>query len=253
MGALLVAAFDGPADFLAAYDAEVTAGGLFVPGAELPAGGSSACTLRVYVAGDVAAELVATIASATPGMGVAVIFLDEPAALHELAARYRAPAGEPAQEAPASDEAADAAPEESAEAAAAQSAEAARAEAARRPLQERIREAQAGSREERMRMLRSTDKQLHVFVLKNPRLTLEEVQWAARLVTLAPEALKLIADHAEWAANPGVAAALIKNPKTPLPSALKLLQRLPEAELRALARSNGPRAIVQAARRKVMG
>jgi hypothetical protein len=88
--------------------------------------------------------------------------------------------------------------------------------------------------------------------MKNPRIGLEEVLWAAKLTTLNPEALKVIAEHPEWGQNPGVAAALVRNPKTPVPVALKLMPRLPVSELRALARSQGRPQIVQAAKKRLL-
>src|SRR5205814_2109991 len=64
----LVAEFATDAEFLTAYDAEVSAGGLLVRGATLHAKAShSGCMLRVRIAGQDVAELSATIASATEG------------------------------------------------------------------------------------------------------------------------------------------------------------------------------------------
>src|SRR5205085_12379679 len=119
--------------------------------AELPSGTpASSCTLAVRIAGRDEAELPATIASINPGAGVAVIFLAEPVALLELAERLRR---------------AEAAPDAGA--------------AAQANFAERLQLAKTGGREERMKLLRDPGKLLHVHVLKNPRITLEEVQWAA--------------------------------------------------------------------------
>ena len=96
MSGPLYAEFATDEEFLRAYDAEVTAGGLLVRGVSLPANAShSGCTLQVRIAGRDVAALSATIASATPGAGVTVIFLDPPAVLHALAERLRAPPEQP--------------------------------------------------------------------------------------------------------------------------------------------------------------
>jgi hypothetical protein len=79
------------------------------------------------------------------------------------------------------------------------------------------------------------------------------VQYAAKSPNLAPDAIKLIAEHKEWGTNTTVCTALVRNPKTPVPIALKLLERVPMSELRAIAKGGARDQIVHAARRKVAG
>jgi hypothetical protein len=211
----VVAEFPTVEDYLAVHEQEVAAGGLFVRSAELPAGTAlGECTLVVRIAGADAAEATARLASATPGQGVTVLFLKEPKALLDLAARLKGPK-----------------PRETLS------------------LQEKMALAMSGDRELRFQLLRDPNKQLHPLVLKNPRIGLEEVHWAAKLTTINPEALKVIADHPEWGQNASVAAALVRNPKTPIPVALKLVPRLPHAELKMIAKSQGRPQIVQAAKK----
>ncbi len=51
-----------------------------------------------------------------------------------------------------------------------------------------------------------------------------------------------------------IAIALVRNPKTPVPIAVRLLDHVGATELRALAKdSNARTPIQQAARKKVMG
>jgi hypothetical protein len=158
-------------------------------------------------------------ASATEGQGVTVLFLEAPEALHGLATQLRAP-HRPA-------------PRETLS------------------LQEKMHLALSCDREMRFALLRDPNKQLHPMVMKNPRIGLDEVAWAARSSTLNPDALKLIAEHPEWGQNASIAAALVRNATTPVPVALKLLARLPAAELRAIAKSQGRPQLVQAAKRLV--
>jgi hypothetical protein len=119
-------------------------------------------------------------------------------------------------------------------------------------LPERIKLALSCGREMRLKLLRDPNKQLHAFVLKNPRITLEEVHYAARQSALAPDALKMIAEHPEWSQNQAVATAVVRNPKTPLPLALRLLPRLPTTEIRSMARGNARGPLVQAARKLIV-
>jgi hypothetical protein len=211
----LVADFASAEDYLAVHDQEIAFGGLFVRGAELPAGTALGdCTLLVRIAGADEAEQPARLASATLGQGVTVLFLQEPKELLALASRLREPKPRPGV-----------------------------------TVAEKMALALSGDRNARFQLLRDPNKQLHPLVLKNPRVGLEEVQWAAKLTTLNPEALKIIAEHPEWGQNATVAAALVRNPKTPVPVALKLMPRLPVSELRAIAKSQGRPQIVQAAKK----
>ena len=95
---------------------------------------------------------------------------------------------------------------------------------------------------------------LHAHVLKNPGLQLDEVAAFAKLRTVTPEFLKLIADRREWAQRPEIALALVRNPKTPVNVAIRLLDYVGVAELRQLAKDQHTRTPIQhAARKKVVG
>ena len=84
----LVAEFGSPEEYLAAYEEEISVGGLFLKGASVEGGAAmSDCTLAVLIGGEEVAEENARLAFVTPGIGVAVVFLAPPAALDALAAR----------------------------------------------------------------------------------------------------------------------------------------------------------------------
>jgi hypothetical protein len=233
MSPLFRAPFASPADFLTAFDGELAHGGLLVRGAEIGAAQAmSECRLSVEVAGSPAVEVAGRIAAVVPGVGVAVILEGIPAPLTALAERLRSPA-EPAED-----------------------------EALRGALTDRIRAmsvpqkmqlALSGGREERLALIRDPTKVAHVFVLKNPRIGIDEVQYAARSANLSPDAIMLIAEHKEWSGNSTICTALVRNPKTPVPIALKLLDRVPMSELRAIAKGGARDQIVHAARKKVAG
>ncbi|HEV8323127.1 MAG TPA: hypothetical protein VG389_16045 [Myxococcota bacterium] len=119
---------------------------------------------------------------------------------------------------------------------------------------EKMRCALQAGRDVRLALLRDTHKMLHVYVLKNPRITKDEVALAARMSSLNPDALSYIASNAEWLAIPGVAASLVRNPRTPTPLAVDLVGRIPIADARAIAKSTSARQpILQAARKRVAG
>jgi hypothetical protein len=111
-----------------------------------------------------------------------------------------------------------------------------------------------GDRTQRMAILRDTNKTLHGYVLRNPNLQLEEVSWIARQATMSAEVLTQIANRREWIAKPEIVASLVRNPKTPIPLAVKLLELVAPAELRLLAKQTNVRDAVQrAARKKLLG
>lgn len=233
-------------EYLAAHDAEIREGGLLVRGATLArAAALEPCTLAVEIGGEAMAQVEGRIAAAVPGVGVAVVFEGVPGALASLAERLRSPAAEGAGEQGEEDEASAASP------AGPRGTVADRLE----PLSvaQKIAQAMSGDREVRMALLRDVNKALHACVLRNPRIGLDEVQWAAKLTTLSPDALKLIAEHKEWGANATVCTALVRNPKTPMPVALRLLDRVPIAEVRAIAKGGARDALVHAARKRIAG
>ncbi len=115
---------------------------------------------------------------------------------------------------------------------------------------QRVQLALKGDRTARMLLLRDTNKSSQLFVLKNPRVTLEEVRFLAGDRQANPEALTAIAANREWVQNTNILFTLIRNPKTPTGTAVKLLEKVPVLELRRLAKSNDVPGPVQAAARK---
>lgn len=230
---VLKAEYATPDDYLAAHEAEVVKGGLLVRGASVEGVAAMAeCSLQVVVGAQTAAEVSARVAAVVPGHGVAVVFAGAPTELEALAGRLRS--GEPL--------------------------EGDRKSAPPGPVSERLKAmtvtqkmalALSCDRETRMALLRDTNKTLHIYVLKNPRVGLDEVQHAAKMPTLSPDAIKIIAEHKEWGLNSTVCTSLVRNPKTPMPLALRLLSRVPLSEIRAIAKGGARDQIVHAARKIV--
>lgn len=249
----LEATFPTAEPFLAAVDTELSKKGLLVRGAEAPgATPMSECTVVLRVGAGAPLELPARIAAVIPELGVAVLFDAVPPAVVALAQSLRSGGAAPTEASPP----ADAAPSE----ADAQDDE----PAAHGPIADRLRAmtvaekmalavSSSADRETRAALLRDTNKVLHLFVFKNPRIGLDEVQAAAKLPALSPDALKFIAEHREWGLNGSVCTALVRNPRLPMPIALRLIDRLPSAEIRALAKGGARDPIVQACRKRVAG
>jgi hypothetical protein len=108
-------------------------------------------------------------------------------------------------------------------------------------------------RSERQVLIQDNDAQVIFSLLKNPRITTEEVIRIARSPLLSSIAAELIAKTTIWAGNSEIRAALVHNPRTPTPLAIKLLPTLPDPEIRQIAKSGGvSQALKQAALRIVI-
>ena len=119
---------------------------------------------------------------------------------------------------------------------------------------EKMRLAQHGGRDERAAALRDRNRALHPHVLKNPRLSIEEVVALARNPQAAPELLKLVSERPEWMGRAQVAEALARNPKTPNDVGVKALAGCGSEAVRQMAKGLGaPPHITAAARKRVLG
>lgn len=231
----LQVSFASPDEYQAAFTAELSRGGLLVRGATLAQAVAGAeVSLTIAVTGGGTATVPARVAAVVPGVGVAVMFSGVPPELAHL--------GEaPAAAAPEEEE-----PEDH----------------AFHPLSERMKKmtvnekmqlALTGTRDERLAIFRDTNKSLHLFALKNPRIGLDEVQTAAKAANTSPDALKFIAEHREWGANTAIAACLVRNPKTPMPLAMRALDKVIPSDLKAIAKGGARDQLVHAARKKLAG
>jgi hypothetical protein len=116
--------------------------------------------------------------------------------------------------------------------------------------QERMRLARHGTRPERLLLMKDLNRTIHTFLLQNPRITLDEVRHMAGNRQTGAEVLEMIAKNREWMQIPGIVQALVRNPKTATPTAIRLLDKVPVAEIRRLAKSNDVRRPISMAARK---
>jgi hypothetical protein len=97
--------------------------------------------------------------------------------------------------------------------------------------------------------VQDNDPRVLLSLLRNPRLTLEEVARLSRSSFLNYQIADVIMKSPQWMASPEVRLGLIHNPKTPQQFALRILPTLRESELRAIARSGTSMQLKQAALR----
>jgi hypothetical protein len=116
---------------------------------------------------------------------------------------------------------------------------------------EKMRLATTGDREVRNYLIRDPSRLVQVAVVSNPRLSDSEVVMIASSKSVDEEILRRIANSREWMKIYQVRSALVKNPKTPLPIAIKIVPTLMPQDLKLIGRSKTvPIAIAQAAQRQ---
>ena len=92
--------------------------------------------------------------------------------------------------------------------------------------------------------MRDSNTQVALSALLSNNLPEQEVEQISNSRAVAEEILDAIARKREWVSRYSVAKALVKNPKTPLPISLKLVNRMAVKDLRDLSRDkNVPDAV----------
>lgn len=235
------------ADFLADASQQLAHGGLLVR-VDPPAGVDRGGPVELTIATPVGTQVVTgQILQLLAGAGVAVGF--DASVVADLVAEARAAGGGERGdgEPPVHELAPPATAAEPALPAAAPAAFGA-AQAAR------IQQALHGDKNQRAAILRENNRLLHAYVLRNPQIGLDEVASIARMTTVSVDVLTFIAGRREWYERGEIAIALVRNPKTPVPMAIRLLDHVGLAELRQLAKQTTVReAIARVARKKILG
>ncbi|HEX3576964.1 MAG TPA: hypothetical protein VHY33_00255 [Thermoanaerobaculia bacterium] len=108
-------------------------------------------------------------------------------------------------------------------------------------------------RTERALLLQDNDPRVLLSLLRNPRLTVDEVARLAKSSFLTYQIADVIMKAAQWMASLDVRLGLIHNAKTPPAFALRILPTLPESEVRSIARAGTNMALKTAALRRLQG
>ncbi len=115
---------------------------------------------------------------------------------------------------------------------------------------EKIRLAAHGNRDERVLLARDRAGVVQASLVRNPKVTVDEVLALARAPQLAPEAATAMSEHPSWGGSAQISFALVRNPRTPLSLAIELVGKLLPSDLRVVAKGLGVRGQVSAAARK---
>ena len=116
----------------------------------------------------------------------------------------------------------------------------------------RLREAMRGGKESRAILVRDHNRIIACAVMKNPRITENEVEGLAASRALHEDVLRVIGQSREWMRCYNVLVRLVRNPKTPGGVAMNHVGRLMTKDLQTVARDhNVPELIRKTARRTV--
>jgi hypothetical protein len=118
------------------------------------------------------------------------------------------------------------------------------------PVPARLKLARGAGRSLRSILLRDSNTQVALSALLSNSLPEQEVEQIANSRAVVEEILEAISRKREWINRYNVARSLVKNPKTPLPISMKLVNRMAVRDLRDLGRDkNVPDAVRSSALR----
>jgi hypothetical protein len=123
----------------------------------------------------------------------------------------------------------------------------------RMSVSEKIKLATLGNKEARTLLLRDSNKLVSMAAATSPRITDGEIIGLANSRTVNADVLRYIYSTREFLKTYQIKISLVKNPKVPLPTALKLMSTLQEKDIKELARDrNVPQTIQSQAKAYMM-
>jgi hypothetical protein len=117
----------------------------------------------------------------------------------------------------------------------------------RMTVPQKIRLAMLGNREARNILILDRNKIIPSAVMRSPRLTDNDVLQYSQQKNLPEDVYKYIAYNKKWIKNYPVKLALVNNPKTPLPIAIRLLEHLHDNDLKAVRRNKNISSVLSRA------
>ncbi|MFN7988293.1 MAG: hypothetical protein U0529_12540 [Thermoanaerobaculia bacterium] len=117
---------------------------------------------------------------------------------------------------------------------------------------QRIRVAFRGNREERLFLVRDTNRLVSTAVLKSPKTNEADAEAIANMKSVSEDVLRAIAHRREWMKKYSLMSAIVRNPRSPIDVTLSLIPRLSQRDQTVLSTDrNVPEAVRVTARRMV--
>ena len=119
-------------------------------------------------------------------------------------------------------------------------------------VMQKIKLARIGGKEARSLLIKDRNKIVSTSVLGSPKITESEIIAIANSRSVGEEILRLISMGRDWTKSYQVKLALVKNPKTPSPQAIKFVNYLQDKELRILMRSKDVTVLISTQARRIL-
>jgi hypothetical protein len=116
----------------------------------------------------------------------------------------------------------------------------------RMTVSEKIKLATLGNKEARSILVRDGNRLVSMAAAQSPRITDGEILGLANSRTVNADVLRHVYSNREFLKNYAIKVSLVKNPKVPLPTALKMLVTLQEKDIKELARDRNVPQTIQA-------
>ena len=114
-------------------------------------------------------------------------------------------------------------------------------------VKDRVKLGIKGDREARGILIRDANRIVATAVMHNPRLTDHEVENIAAIRTVAEEVLRIIGMNRAWARSYPIIHNLVRNPRTPMATAVQILSRIRTKDLKSITMN---RNVSEAVRRQ---
>jgi hypothetical protein len=119
-------------------------------------------------------------------------------------------------------------------------------------VSQKIRLAWRGNKEERLFLVRDSNRLVATAVLKSPKTREADAETIANMKSVSEDVLRYIASRREWMRKYSILLALVKNPRSPIDATLPLVIRLSHGDQKKLAQDrNVPEPIRALARREI--
>ena len=119
-------------------------------------------------------------------------------------------------------------------------------------VSEKIKLALLGNKEARDILLKDSNKLVSSTVLKNPKITEDEIVKVVNSRSVADDILRQVANNKEWLKKYPVKLGMVNNPKTPLAVAMRLMTQLNGKDIQHLAKSKNVSSALSTAARKIV-
>lgn len=119
-------------------------------------------------------------------------------------------------------------------------------------IKDKIKLALTGDKEWRLILIKDNNKVVSEAVLKNPRITEQEVLLISKSSVNNDEIIRIICANKEWTKNPLIRKALIENNRTPLQYALRFISCLSEKDLAFLAKNKNVSSVITTQARRLL-